>query len=80
MSSSGTVLDDISMRGCIPQSECQCKHDKIYNTGEVYRQDREEWCVKGFIKESVFLVAFYHILYMFFFFFSVHVLGGDGPV
>ncbi|XP_037539630.1 mucin-2-like [Nematolebias whitei] len=38
----GTVLDDISMRGCIPRSKCQCRHDKIYNTGDVYRLDREE--------------------------------------
>ncbi|XP_028304411.1 mucin-2-like isoform X2 [Gouania willdenowi] len=38
----GTVFDDISKRGCIPQSECQCKHNKIYESGEVYRQDREE--------------------------------------
>uniref|UniRef100_UPI0014481FD3 mucin-2 n=1 Tax=Epinephelus lanceolatus TaxID=310571 RepID=UPI0014481FD3 len=44
----GTVFDDISMRGCIAQSECQCKHKKIYNAGEVYRQDREECtCVMG---------------------------------
>ncbi|KAM6925970.1 mucin-2-like [Lycodopsis pacificus] len=44
----GTVFDDISMRGCIAQSECQCKHNKIYNSGEVYRQDREECtCVDG---------------------------------
>ncbi|KAF3854917.1 hypothetical protein F7725_022972, partial [Dissostichus mawsoni] len=44
----GTVFDDISMRGCIAQSECQCKHNKIYNSGEVYRQDREECtCVEG---------------------------------
>ncbi|KAK5902118.1 hypothetical protein CesoFtcFv8_007407 [Champsocephalus esox] len=43
-----TVFDDISMRGCIAQSECQCKHNKIYNSGEVYRQDREECtCVEG---------------------------------
>ncbi|XP_055365809.1 mucin-2 [Betta splendens] len=35
----GTVFDDISMRGCVAQSECQCKHDKIYSAGEVYRQD-----------------------------------------
>uniref|UniRef100_UPI001ED85821 mucin-2 n=1 Tax=Scatophagus argus TaxID=75038 RepID=UPI001ED85821 len=44
----GTVLDDISKRGCINQSECQCKHDKIYNPGEVYRQDTEECtCFEG---------------------------------
>ncbi|XP_068459808.1 mucin-2-like [Clinocottus analis] len=44
----GTVFDDISMRGCIAQSKCQCKHNKIYNSGEVYRQDREECtCVEG---------------------------------
>ncbi|XP_031715388.1 mucin-2 isoform X3 [Anarrhichthys ocellatus] len=44
----GTVFDDISMRGCIAQSECQCKHNKIYNSGEVYRQDSEECtCVEG---------------------------------
>ncbi|KAF7658620.1 hypothetical protein LDENG_00009980 [Lucifuga dentata] len=38
----GMVFDDISMRGCIAQSECQCKHNKIYNAGEVYQQDIEE--------------------------------------
>ncbi|XP_062277536.1 mucin-2-like [Scomber scombrus] len=38
----GTVLDDISMRGCIAQSECQCKHNKIYNSGEVYQRGSEE--------------------------------------
>uniref|UniRef100_A0A8C4F7I0 Mucin-2 n=1 Tax=Dicentrarchus labrax TaxID=13489 RepID=A0A8C4F7I0_DICLA len=44
----GTVFDDISMRGCIAQSECQCKHNKIYNSGEVYRLDREECtCFEG---------------------------------
>ncbi|XP_054475427.1 mucin-2-like, partial [Anoplopoma fimbria] len=44
----GTVFDDISMRGCIAQSECQCKHNKIYNSGEVYRQDTKECtCVEG---------------------------------
>ncbi|XP_029607914.1 mucin-2 [Salmo trutta] len=40
----GTVFDDISKRGCITQDQCQCKHDKVYNSGEVFRQDREE-CV-----------------------------------
>uniref|UniRef100_A0A669DW76 VWFD domain-containing protein n=1 Tax=Oreochromis niloticus TaxID=8128 RepID=A0A669DW76_ORENI len=44
----GTVFDDISMRGCIAQSECQCKHGKIYESGEVYRQEREECtCFEG---------------------------------
>ncbi|XP_059190820.1 mucin-2, partial [Centropristis striata] len=44
----GTVYDDISLRGCIAQSECQCKHNKIYESGEVYRQDKEECtCVEG---------------------------------
>uniref|UniRef100_A0A3Q3RNB2 VWFD domain-containing protein n=1 Tax=Mastacembelus armatus TaxID=205130 RepID=A0A3Q3RNB2_9TELE len=44
----GTVFDDISMRGCISQSECQCKHDKIYNSSEVYRQDPVECvCMEG---------------------------------
>ncbi|KAI3371238.1 hypothetical protein L3Q82_023860 [Scortum barcoo] len=43
-----TVLDDISSRGCIAQSECQCKHDKIYNPGEIYQQDTEECtCLQG---------------------------------
>ncbi|XP_052336933.1 mucin-2-like [Oncorhynchus keta] len=40
----GTVFDDISKRGCVTQDQCQCKHDKVYNSGEVFRQDREE-CV-----------------------------------
>ncbi|XP_014888398.1 mucin-2-like, partial [Poecilia latipinna] len=45
---SGTVFDDISERGCIPQSECQCKRDKIYNPGDVYRIDQEECtCFEG---------------------------------
>ncbi|KAM9376054.1 mucin-2-like [Pholidichthys leucotaenia] len=45
----GTVIDDISVRGCINQSECQCKHGKYnYNSGEVYRGDREECtCFEG---------------------------------
>nr|XP_020477876.1 mucin-2-like [Monopterus albus] len=44
----GTVFDDISPRGCITQAECQCKHDKIYNSGEIYRQDRAECtCLEG---------------------------------
>ncbi|XP_051915891.1 mucin-2-like isoform X13 [Hippocampus zosterae] len=37
----GTVFDDISMRGCIDQSECQCKHGRIYNSSEGYQQGRE---------------------------------------
>uniref|UniRef100_H2UA48 VWFD domain-containing protein n=1 Tax=Takifugu rubripes TaxID=31033 RepID=H2UA48_TAKRU len=44
----GTVYDDISMRGCINQSDCQCKHSKIYNPGEVFRRDTEEcMCLNG---------------------------------
>uniref|UniRef100_A0A3P8U1M0 VWFD domain-containing protein n=1 Tax=Amphiprion percula TaxID=161767 RepID=A0A3P8U1M0_AMPPE len=44
----GTVFDDISMRGCIAQSECQCKHSKVYNFGEIYQQDREKCtCLEG---------------------------------
>ncbi|XP_044212417.1 mucin-2-like [Thunnus albacares] len=44
----GTVFDDISMRGCIAQSKCQCKHDKIYNSGDVHRQDRKNCtCSEG---------------------------------
>ncbi|XP_026031342.1 mucin-2-like [Astatotilapia calliptera] len=35
----GTVLDDVSMRGCIPLSECPCKHDKIYESNEVYQEE-----------------------------------------
>ncbi|XP_064168510.1 mucin-2-like [Anguilla rostrata] len=40
----GTVFDDISERGCIRQEQCQCVHDKAYNSGEVLLQDCEE-CV-----------------------------------
>uniref|UniRef100_A0A3P9H295 Mucin-2-like n=1 Tax=Oryzias latipes TaxID=8090 RepID=A0A3P9H295_ORYLA len=44
----GTVFDDISMRGCIDKSDCQCKHINIYDAGEVYRQDTEECtCFEG---------------------------------
>ncbi|XP_051808038.1 LOW QUALITY PROTEIN: mucin-2-like [Acanthochromis polyacanthus] len=44
----GTVFDDISMRGCIAQSECQCKHGKVYNSGEICQQDREKCtCLEG---------------------------------
>ncbi|XP_035518766.1 mucin-2-like [Morone saxatilis] len=45
----GTVFDDISKRGCIAQSECQCKrNDKIYNTSEVYRQaEKNCTCFEG---------------------------------
>ncbi|KAL2093190.1 hypothetical protein ACEWY4_010502 [Coilia grayii] len=38
----GTVLDDLSGRGCIPKEQCQCKHDRIYNNSEVLRTDTEE--------------------------------------
>ncbi|XP_069385359.1 mucin-2-like isoform X2 [Paralichthys olivaceus] len=44
----GTVFDDISKRGCVIQSACQCKHDKVYNSSQVYRQDRSECtCLEG---------------------------------
>ncbi|XP_076123315.1 uncharacterized protein muc2.1 [Alosa pseudoharengus] len=38
----GTVFDDLSKRGCIPKEQCQCKHDRIYDNGEVLRTDTEE--------------------------------------
>uniref|UniRef100_A0AAY4DDD1 VWFD domain-containing protein n=1 Tax=Denticeps clupeoides TaxID=299321 RepID=A0AAY4DDD1_9TELE len=38
----GTVFDDLSKKGCIPKEQCQCKHDKIYNVGEVLLTDTEE--------------------------------------
>ncbi|XP_042561395.1 mucin-2-like isoform X2 [Clupea harengus] len=40
----GTVFDDLSKSGCIPKEQCQCKHDRIYNNGEVLKMDTEE-CV-----------------------------------
>ncbi|XP_072241241.1 mucin-2 [Leuresthes tenuis] len=44
----GTVFDDISLRGCINKSECQCKHHKIYNSGEIYRQGQKNCtCFEG---------------------------------
>ncbi|GAA6093702.1 mucin-2-like isoform X2 [Tachysurus ichikawai] len=53
----GTVFDDISERGCIPQEQCQCKHNKVYNTGEVLLKDDEECvCQQGrWICESLVL-------------------------
>ncbi|XP_048014153.1 mucin-2 [Megalobrama amblycephala] len=51
----GTVFDDISNTGCIPAEKCQCKHDRVYNTGEVLRKDEEECiCEEGkWICESI---------------------------
>lgn len=81
VSSSGTVFDDISMRGCIAQSECQCKHNKIYNSGEVYRQDREEWYVRNIISkifhvDALIVLLLTEIAWLV----SVHVLRVDGLV
>nr|XP_023651520.1 mucin-2-like isoform X2 [Paramormyrops kingsleyae] len=38
----GTVLDDISDRGCIPQDQCQCFHQRSYETGETLLLEHEE--------------------------------------
>ncbi|XP_026057610.1 mucin-2-like, partial [Carassius auratus] len=44
----GTVFDEISNMGCIPVEECQCKHDRIYSTGEVlYKHNTECICKEG---------------------------------
>ncbi|KAF5908260.1 mucin-2-like isoform X2, partial [Clarias magur] len=44
----GTVFDDISKRGCIPQEQCQCKQNKVYNPGEVlHKNDEECVCQQG---------------------------------
>uniref|UniRef100_A0A672NPB7 Mucin-2-like n=1 Tax=Sinocyclocheilus grahami TaxID=75366 RepID=A0A672NPB7_SINGR len=42
----GTVFDDISNTGCIPAEKCQCKHDRVYSTGEILREDEEECICK----------------------------------
>ncbi|XP_051740972.1 mucin-2-like [Ctenopharyngodon idella] len=51
----GTVFDDISNTGCIPAEKCQCKHDRVYNIGEVLHKDEEECiCEEGnWICESI---------------------------
>ncbi|XP_016384068.1 mucin-2-like [Sinocyclocheilus rhinocerous] len=38
--------DDISNTGCIPAEKCQCKHDRVYSTGEILREDEEECICK----------------------------------
>ncbi|XP_073724623.1 uncharacterized protein muc2.1 isoform X2 [Misgurnus anguillicaudatus] len=43
----GTVFDDISNTGCIPLKQCQCKHDHVYNAGEVLQQEGEECVCDG---------------------------------
>ncbi|XP_059391921.1 mucin-2-like [Carassius carassius] len=42
----GTVFDDISNTGCIPAEKCQCKHDRVYSSGEILRKDEEECICK----------------------------------
>lgn len=44
LAAAGTVFDDISERGCIPQEQCQCQyHKNVFNPGEVLAKDDEEW-------------------------------------
>ncbi|XP_056307734.1 mucin-2-like [Danio aesculapii] len=44
----GTVFDDISDTGCIPAEKCQCKHGRVYSSGEVLRKSEEEcYCQEG---------------------------------
>lgn len=65
MSSSETVLDDVSMRGCIPISKCPCKHDKIYESNEVYQEEGRNWyfshysCYSEIIICDLLVCAFY---------------------
>ncbi|RXN23821.1 mucin-2-like protein [Labeo rohita] len=42
----GTVLDEISNRGCIPVQKCQCKHDRSYSPGEVLLKYNEKCICK----------------------------------
>lgn len=40
----GTVLDDIGNTGCVPLSQCPCKHnDKTYLPGESFNRHCESW-------------------------------------
>lgn len=55
----GTVFDDISMKGCIFKSDCQCKRDRIYNSGEMYKQGQEIWYVKNYsFSKHLWIVEF----------------------